>query len=170
MAKVDRRTQKRYVYKIVDSPVGKLTLVATNEGLAGILWENDPPHRVRLNIEAEDNRHPVLIETERQLDDYFAGRRKAFALKLDLSGTAFQRRVWNALLTIPFGETRSYGQIATQIGNPRAERAVGAANGRNPVSIVAPCHRVIASTGKLTGFAGGLDAKAHLLALERRAL
>ena len=81
-------------------------------------------------------------------------------------GTAFQRKVWNALLTIPFGETRSYGQIARQIGNPSAVRAVGAANGRNPVSIVAPCHRVIGSTGKLTGFAGGLDAKAHLLALE----
>ena len=166
MAKVDRNTQKRCVYKIVDSPVGKLTLVATDEGLAGILWEKDRPSRVRLNIEAEDNRHPVLIETERQLEEYFAGRRKAFALKLDLAGTAFQRKVWNALLTIPFGETRSYAQIARQIGNPAAVRAVGAANGRNPVSIIAPCHRVIGSTGKLTGFAGGLDAKAHLLALE----
>jgi methylated-DNA-[protein]-cysteine S-methyltransferase len=166
MAKVNHDTQKRYVYKIVDSPVGRLTLVATDEGLAGILWEKDRPSRVRLNIEAEDNRHPVLIETERQLEEYFAGRRKAFALKLDLAGTAFQRKVWNALLTIPFGETRSYAQIARQIGNPAAVRAVGAANGRNPVSIIAPCHRVIGSTGKLTGFAGGLDAKAHLLAFE----
>ena len=166
MAKVDRETEKRYVYKMVDSPIGRLKLVATDEGLAGILWENDRPDRVRLHIVAEDNSHPVLLETERQLKEYFAGRRKEFAVTLDLAGTDFQRRVWNALLTIPFGETRSYGQIARQIGNPDAGRAVGAANGRNPVSIIAPCHRVIGSTGKLTGFAGGLDTKARLLALE----
>jgi methylated-DNA-[protein]-cysteine S-methyltransferase len=148
------------------SPVGRLTLVATDNGLAAILWENDRPRRVRLNVEAEDVEHPVLVETERQLEEYFAGRRKHFALKLDVSGTAFQRRVWNALLTIPFGETRSYAQIAKQIGNPNAVRAVGAANGRNPLSIVAPCHRVVGSTGALTGFAGGLDVKAHLLEFE----
>ena len=167
MAKVDRETRKRYVSKTVDSPVGRLTLVASGDGLAAILWEKDRPRRVRLNVEAEDDRHPVLVETERQLEEYFAGERKAFAVKLDVAGTAFQRKVWGALLTIPFGETRSYGQIARQIGSPSAVRAVGAANGRNPVSIIAPCHRVIGSTGKLTGFAGGLDAKAHLLALER---
>jgi methylated-DNA-[protein]-cysteine S-methyltransferase len=161
-----RRTRKRHVYKMMDSPVGKLTLVATDDGLAGILWEQDRPSRVRLNIEAEDNSHPVLVETERQLEEYFAGQRTTFELTLDVDGTDFQRRVWNALLTIPFGETRSYGQIARQIGNPDAVRAVGAANGRNPVSIVTPCHRVIGSTGKLTGFGGGLDAKARLLALE----
>jgi methylated-DNA-[protein]-cysteine S-methyltransferase len=158
--------QKRHVCMTVDSPVGRLTLVATDEGLAGILWEKGRPGRVRLNIEAEDPSHPVLVETERQLKEYFAGQRKDFALKLDVAGTAFQRKVWNALLTIPFGETRSYGEIARQIGNPGAMRAVGAANGRNPVSIVAPCHRVIGSTGKLTGFGGGLDVKAQLLALE----
>jgi methylated-DNA-[protein]-cysteine S-methyltransferase len=170
MAKGDQRTRKRYVYKLVDSPVGRLTLVATDEGLAGILWEDDRPRRVRLDIETEDNRHPTLIETERQLKEYFLGERKAFAVKLDLAGTAFQRRVWNALLTIPFGETRSYAQIARQIGKPGAMRAVGGANGRNPVSIIAPCHRVIGSTGALTGFAGGLDAKAYLLALEGQPL
>ena len=102
----------------MQSPVGRLTLVATGEGLAAILWENDRPRRVRLNIEAEQEDHPVLVETERQLEEYFAGRRQRFALKLDLSGTPFQRQVWNALLTIPFGETRSYGQIARQIGSP----------------------------------------------------
>jgi methylated-DNA-[protein]-cysteine S-methyltransferase len=166
MAKADHGAGKRYVYKMVDSPIGRLKLVASDEGLAGILWENDRPRRVRLKIEAEDNRHSVLIETERQLGEYFAGQRREFALKLDLTGTAFQRKVWNALLTIPFGETRSYGQIARQIGRPSAVRAVGAANGRNPVSIIAPCHRVIGSTGKLTGFAGGIDAKARLLAFE----
>ena len=159
-------TRKHYVYKMMDSPVGKLTLVATDEGLAGVLWDNDRPSRVRLNIEAEDNAHPVLVEAERQLVEYFAGRRREFDLTLDVSGTPFQRKVWSALRTIPFGETRSYGQIARQIGNPDAVRAVGAANGRNPVSIVTPCHRVIGSSGKLTGFGGGLDAKARLLALE----
>ena len=160
------RMQKHYVYKIVDSPVGKLKLVATDDRLAAILWENDRPRRVRLSPTSEDDRHPVLLEAERQLAEYFAGGRTQFALDLDMAGTPFQRRVWSALLTIPFGETRSYTQIASQIGSPRAVRAVGAANGRNPVAIVAPCHRVIGSTGKLTGFAGGLDVKARLLALE----
>jgi methylated-DNA-[protein]-cysteine S-methyltransferase len=168
MAKTSPGTQKRCVYKVIDSPVGKLKLVATDEGLAGILWEKDRPGRVRLNIEAEDDRHPMLLETERQLAEYFAGQRKEFDVPLDFAGTDFQRKVWNALLTIPFGETRSYAEIARQIGRPAAARAVGAANGRNPVSIVAPCHRVIGSTGTLTGFAGGLDVKARLLALERR--
>jgi methylated-DNA-[protein]-cysteine S-methyltransferase len=162
------QARKRRVCKVVDSPVGKLTLVATDRGLAAILWENDRPGRVRLEIDAEDSRHPVLVETERQLNEYFEGTRKTFALTLDVEGTDFQRQVWEALLTIPFGETRSYGQIAKQIGRPRAVRAVGAANGRNPVSIVAPCHRVIGSTGKLTGFAGGIRAKATLLSLEGR--
>jgi methylated-DNA-[protein]-cysteine S-methyltransferase len=158
--------QKDYVYKIVPSPVGALKLVASNDGLAAILWENDRPGRVRLNIVGEDASHPVLVETERQLNDYFAGRRKAFALKLDFAGTPFQQKVWQALLTIPCGETRSYAQIAAQIGSPKAVRAVGAANGRNPISVIAPCHRVIGSSGDLTGFAGGLEAKAWLLGLE----
>lgn len=166
MDTADRGTTTRYVCKTVDSPVGRLTLVATDRGLAGILWENDRPRRVRLNVDSEEHGHPVLVETERQLGEYFAGRRREFTVTLDVAGTAFQRQVWNALLTIPFGETRSYGQIARQIGKPGAARAVGAANGRNPVSIVAPCHRVIGSTGTLTGFAGGLAAKAQLLALE----
>jgi len=98
---------------------------------------------------------------------YFAGEREAFTVPLDFQGTPFQKQVWAALLTIPFGETRSYGEIARQIGRPGASRAVGAANGRNPISIIAPCHRVIGSTGKLTGFAGGLAAKARLLGLEK---
>jgi methylated-DNA-[protein]-cysteine S-methyltransferase len=170
MPRAATTTSKRYVYKWMDSPVGRLKLVATDDGLAAILWAKDRPSRVRLEIEAEEPRHPVIAEAERQLGEYFAGRRKTFALALDLAGTAFQRKVWTALLTIPFGETRSYGQIAKQIGKPRASRAVGAANGRNPVSIVAPCHRVIGSTGELTGFAGGLDTKAFLLALEGASL
>jgi len=157
-----------YVYKTMKSPVGELKLVASDKGLAAILWENDSPRRVRLAPISEDNNHPVLIEAERQLKDYFSGKRKSFSVKLDFKGTEFQKKVWAALLTIPFGETRSYGQIAKQIKNPKAVRAVGAANGKNPISIIAPCHRVIGSTGKLTGFAGGLEAKARLLALEGR--
>jgi methylated-DNA-[protein]-cysteine S-methyltransferase len=155
-----------YVYKVMKSPVGALKLVASDKGLAAILWENDNPRRVRLGSVSEDKNNPVLLETERQLNDYFAGKRKSFSVKLDFKGTEFQKKVWAALLTIPFGETRSYGQIAKQIENPKAVRAVGAANGKNPISIIAPCHRVIGSTGKLTGFAGGLETKAHLLALE----
>ena len=166
MAKQNSGPQKRYVRSIVASPVGKLTLVATDDGLAGILWEHERAGRVRLPIQSEDDAHPVLVETARQLAEYFAGRRTVFAVPLDLAGTVFQRKVWDALLTIPFGETRSYAQIARHIGHPAAARAVGAANGRNPVSIVAPCHRVIGAGGKLTGFAGGLQAKARLLALE----
>src|SRR5688572_4317393 len=157
---------ERHVSKTIDSPVGALTLVATDAGLSAILWENDRPGRVRLDIRKQDENHPVLRETERQLREYFAGRRTRFTVKLDMKGTAFQLQVWNALLTIPFGETRSYRQIAEQIGSPDAVRAVGAANGRNPVSTIAPCHRVIGSNGALTGFAGGLETKAFLLAHE----
>lgn len=163
MNRDERFALKRYVYKIVDSPVGKLKLVASDDGLAGILWENEDPRRVRLNIVNEEPNHPVLQETERQLTQYFAGQRQAFQVQLDFAGTPFQKQVWQALLTIPFGQTRSYAEIARQIGNPKAVRAVGAANGKNPISIITPCHRVIGSTGKLTGFAGGLEAKEHLL-------
>lgn len=156
-----------YVYKIVDSPVGTLKLVANGNGLAAILWENDDPKRVRLGALEYDSRDGVLLQTERQLINYFAGRRTCFSIELAMAGTDFQRRVWNALLTIPFGETRSYADIARQIGTPQAFRAVGAANGRNPVSIIVPCHRAIGSDGGMHGFAGGLAAKRYLLALER---
>jgi methylated-DNA-[protein]-cysteine S-methyltransferase len=153
-------------YKLMESPVGKLKLVASDKGLVAVLWETDGPRRVRLSEQIEDEKHPILVETERQLREYFAGKRQEFNVPLDMKGTRFQKDVWEALLAIPFGETRSYGQLARQLGNPRATRAVGAANGRNPVSIIVPCHRVIGSSGKLTGFAGGLETKAHLLSLE----
>ncbi|EJN33824.1 O-6-methylguanine DNA methyltransferase [Pseudomonas sp. GM78] len=148
------------------SPVGKLKLVANDSRLAAILWENDKPGRVRLGPMNEAPDNPVLLRTAQQLREYFAGTRRTFELDLDFAGTEFQKKVWMALLTIPFGQTRSYSQIAEQIGNPSAVRAVGAANGRNPISIIAPCHRVIGVSGKLTGFAGGLEAKEHLLTLE----
>ena len=155
-----------YAYKRMASPVGTLTLVASDAGLVAILWEDDKPGRVRLPALVEEPDNTTLRETESQLDDYFAGRRTRFEVPLDFQGTDFQKSVWNALLQIPFGETRNYAQIADAIGNPTAVRAVGAANGRNPISIIAPCHRVIGSNGALTGFAGGLDAKRLLLALE----
>ena len=166
MTTANRANERRLVYKWVESPVGRLQLVATDHGLAGILWETEQGKRVRFSAPVEDSSHAVLVEAERQLDEYFRGRRQAFNLRLDFAGTEFQRQVWAALLTIPFGETRSYAQIARQIGKPSATRAVGAANGRNPIAIVAPCHRVVGATGALTGFAGGLEAKAYLLTLE----
>ncbi|MBX7198252.1 MAG: methylated-DNA--[protein]-cysteine S-methyltransferase [Rhodospirillaceae bacterium] len=156
-----------YVHKVMASPVGRLTLIGNDDGLAAVLWPNDKPGRVRLTSAREDGGHPVLREAAKQLAEYFAGKRRVFKLKLNMQGTVFQKRVWNALLTIPFGETRSYAEIARAIGRPTASRAVGAANGRNPVSIVAPCHRVVGTNGALTGFAGGLAAKARLLKLER---
>ena len=155
-----------YEYTLMPSPVGQLTLVARDGKLTAILWEQERANRVRLGVLREANDSPVLLETARQLREYFAGARSQFELELDFNGTPFQQQVWRALLTIPFGETRSYSQIAEQIGNPKAVRAVGAANGRNPISIVAPCHRVIGASGGLTGFAGGLGAKHYLLALE----
>ena len=155
-----------YEYTLMPSPVGQLTLVARDGKLSAILWETERANRVRLGELHEANDSPVLLEAQRQLQEYFAGTRNQFTLELDFTGTDFQKQVWQALLTIPFGETRSYSQIAQQIGNPKAVRAVGAANGRNPISIIAPCHRVIGASGELTGFAGGLQAKQYLLALE----
>ncbi|WOD16789.1 methylated-DNA--[protein]-cysteine S-methyltransferase [Paraburkholderia kirstenboschensis] len=155
-----------YAYKLMDSPVGKLKLVASGEHLAAILWENDKPNRVRLAESMQADDRPILLEAERQLNEYFAGKRQTFDLALQFQGTEFQKKVWAALLTIPFGQTRTYAQIAVQIGNINAVRAVGAANGRNPISIVAPCHRVIGASGELTGFAGGLANKMLLLSLE----
>jgi len=155
-------------YKTIDSPVGRLKLVASDKGLVAVLWENDKPNRVRLGVMTANQRHPILLDTERQLEQYFAGKRKTFSVALDMRGTPFQKNVWEALLAIPFGETRSYGQLAKQLGNSKAMRAVGAANGRNPISIIVPCHRVIGSSGKLIGFAGGLETKARLLSLEEQ--
>jgi methylated-DNA-[protein]-cysteine S-methyltransferase len=157
-------------YKEVPSLLGKLKLVASAGSLVAVLWEEEHPNRVKLDIAKLDRRHPILLETERQLGEYFAGARTRFELPLELRGTAFQKRVWRALTEIPFGKTRTYFEMAKTIGAPKACRAVGAANGKNPLSIVIPCHRVIGADGTLTGFAGGLERKATLLALEARAL
>jgi methylated-DNA-[protein]-cysteine S-methyltransferase len=154
------------VYTTMKTPVGELTLVANDRGLTAVLWEDDAALRAELGSATEDSSHPLLLQARQQLEEYFAGRRHSFTVKLDPSGTQFQNKVWNALRTIPFGETRSYGQIADQIGSRKAVRAVGAANGRNPLPIIVPCHRVIGADGTLTGFGGGLAIKARLLALE----
>ncbi|HVJ63631.1 MAG TPA: methylated-DNA--[protein]-cysteine S-methyltransferase [Bdellovibrionota bacterium] len=160
----------KYVYRKMKSPVGELTLVANERGLAAVLWQDDRPGRVRLGGLGEDRDHPLLIEAEKQLRQYFGGERQSFSLELAPEGTEFQQEVWLALRKIPYGETRSYGELAKVIGRPSASRAVGAANGRNPLSIVVPCHRVIGAGGQLTGFAGGLECKSILLNLEAQRL
>lgn len=161
-----RNSDQDLNYHVVDSPVGRLRLVANEDSLVAVSWEDGGARHSNAPLGTEAFRHPVLLDTSRQLEEYFAGTRRKFELKLHFGGTEFQRKVWNALLTIPYGETRAYAQIAAQIGHPAAIRAVGAANGQNPIPIIAPCHRVIGSTGKLVGFGGGLPRKARLLTLE----
>ena len=153
------------------SPLGAITLAATNKGLSGVWFVGQrhlPPelaHPTRWPVQAN---HPVLVTAAQQLAQYFAGQRHTFDVPLDLSGgTAFQQAVWQALLTIPAGKTTSYGQISRQTANPAAVRAVGAAVGRNPISIIVPCHRVLGANGSLTGYAGGLARKTALLKLEQ---
>jgi O-6-methylguanine DNA methyltransferase len=143
------------------SPVGTLTLVADDGVLAGLYL---PEHRHAPSLDLPAGPAPGGVAE--QLTEYFAGQRHAFAVPLSVSGTPFQREVWDALATIPYGETWSYAKLAAAIGRPRAVRAVGLANGRNPVSIVVPCHRVIGANGDLTGYGGGLAAKEWLLAHE----
>lgn len=152
--------------RTIDSPVGPLTAVATDQGLRAVLWPEDE----RIDFESspvEFSDHPVLDAVATQLEQYFAGDRVVFDVPLDLHGTDFQVSVWRALAEIPFGETSTYGDQAARIGRPKAARAVGAANGRNPVSIVLPCHRIVGKDGSLTGFAGGLETKRFLLDHER---
>jgi methylated-DNA-[protein]-cysteine S-methyltransferase len=147
-------------------PLGPMTLAATPNGLAGV-WFDGQRHGPETSAWCRDPSHPVLLNAIAQLADYFAGRRLRFDLPLDLkAGTAFQQQVWQALLGIAPGATTSYSALGASIGKPAAVRAVGAAVGRNPVSIVVPCHRVVGADGSLTGYAGGLDRKTALLVLE----
>jgi methylated-DNA-[protein]-cysteine S-methyltransferase len=154
---------------VVDTPVGALTIVASNRGLRAILWPDERSGRVPLPPAEPASHHPVIELAATQLREYFDGRRRAFDLPLDPVGTAFQQSAWTALQTIPYGTTISYGEQAERMGDRRKARAVGAANGRNPISIVVPCHRVVGTSGALTGFAGGTAVKAWLLDHERRA-
>jgi methylated-DNA-[protein]-cysteine S-methyltransferase len=152
------------------SPLGKVIVAATAKGLAGLWFEGQrhfPTEGGEPRVWPEDKNHPVLRQAIGQLEESFAGKRESFDLPLDLvNGTPFQQSVWKALLAIPQGATSSYGELSQRIGKPAAVRAVGAAVGRNPVSVIVPCHRVLGSDGSLTGYAGGLDKKTALLRLE----
>ncbi|MFE9723978.1 methylated-DNA--[protein]-cysteine S-methyltransferase [Streptomyces sp. NPDC005794] len=154
-------------HTVIDSPYGALTLVAADGVLSG-LYMTGQRHRPPEETFGVPDPRP-FGETVRQLDAYFAGELTEFDLPLRLHGTAFQREVWAELVRIPYGETRSYGELADRLGKPGASRAVGLANGKNPVGIIVPCHRVIGASGSLTGYGGGLDRKQRLLAFERGA-
>jgi methylated-DNA-[protein]-cysteine S-methyltransferase len=154
-------------WTMTDSPIGPLLLTADDGGLTRLYMEvrKHGPDEVQPEWRRDDS---AFTEACHQLDEYFAGERTEFDLPLNPAGTPFQLRVWEALKTIPYGQIRSYGEIAEQIGRPGAARAVGLANGRNPISIVVPCHRVIGASGALTGYGGGLQRKQYLLDLETR--
>jgi methylated-DNA-[protein]-cysteine S-methyltransferase len=151
-------------FRSVDSPVGLLTLAGRDGRLMHLRMVDQTYEPSHDGWASDDDAFPDAVE---QLESYFAGELFDFELDIDLVGTAFQRSVWTALLTIPYGETRSYGEIATQIGSPGAFRAVGLANGHNPIGIIVPCHRVIGANGSLTGYGGGIDRKRALLGLEK---
>ena len=152
----------------IDSQFGELTLVATDHGLRAVKWPSELASRVPLPDEMTSAPgHPVLRSTCLQLREYFDGKRTEFDLTFDLRGTEFQQAAWRALAAIPYGTTTSYGRQAARVGRPGAARAVGAANGRNPISIILPCHRVIGARGDLVGFAAGIETKRQLLAFEQ---
>jgi methylated-DNA-[protein]-cysteine S-methyltransferase len=164
---VKSESNTELVRAVMDTPIGTITIVASDRGVRAILWPDDDADRVRLPTPSSDREHPVIVATITQLGEYFAGEREEFDLPLDPVGTDFQLSAWTALRTIPYGTTVSYGEQAARMGDRRKARAVGAANGRNPISIVVPCHRVVGADGSLTGFAGGIDTKAWLLDHER---
>ena len=145
-------------YQYLNSPIGFIKITANNEAINEVIFVEN---------EEEDNPNALTQEVTNQLMEYFEGKRKVFNLPLSPIGTSFQQAVWEALCSIPYGETRSYGEIAKMIGNPKASRAVGMANNRNPISIIIPCHRVIGASGKLVGYGGGIDKKIYLLNLEK---
>ena len=152
-------------YDIMETPFGELLIAGDEEGLRFLLFDCEREGRC---ARPDWQRRPgKLADVRRQLGEYFDGARRDFDVRLAPEGTEFQQRVWNELGKIPYGQTISYGELARRVGNPNASRAVGAANGRNPISIIIPCHRVIGSTGKLTGYGGGLPVKVGLLELER---
>ncbi|MDW6019478.1 methylated-DNA--[protein]-cysteine S-methyltransferase [Vibrio plantisponsor] len=152
-------------YTYYKSPHGQMTIQANDTGLLGVWFEIQTTQPQELGAYSDD--HAILNQAKIQLEEYFSGRRTQFDLPLAAKGTDFQQSVWQALCKIPYGETWSYQQLADEIGNPNAVRAVGLANGKNPISVIVPCHRVIGKNGKLTGYAGGVETKEKLLQLER---
>lgn len=157
---------KTFVYKDVASPVGLIRLIASTQGLVAVLWEGENYTRTKLPGAVQDDAAPLLEEAAQQLNEYFEKKRKTFQLPLDFQGTPFQVKVWEALLDIPYGATKTYGELARLLGDIKAVRAVGGALNKNPIAIVVPCHRVVGASGKLVGFAGGLENKSILLNLE----
>ena|ERR1700722_688484 len=157
-----------FYYKMMSSPMGELRLIASDVGLAALVWKVHRHEALPGETLEHHPQHSILLESELQLNEYFAGKRTEFTLPLDLRGTPFQQRVWTELQRIPYGETCSYLDVARKLGDEKATRAVGAANGRNPVSIIVPCHRVIGANGSLTGYGGGMERKRWLLAHETR--
>ena len=155
-------------YTTIPSPVGQLRLMASDKGLCAVLFNSGRDAKVSFNGGMERNdEHPILKKAEAQLAEYFSGKRKKFDVKLDMRGTVFQINAWRELQNIPYGKTISYGEQAKRLGDAKKSRAVGMANGRNPLSIIVPCHRVIGASGALTGFGGGLKTKEYLLDLEK---
>jgi methylated-DNA-[protein]-cysteine S-methyltransferase len=159
----------RRTHMVIDSPYGALTLVAEDDHLVGLYLEaqRHRPDESSFGDRAPEPAEPPFAEAARQLKEYFAGQRSEFDLPLKLHGTTFQQRVWTALCEIPFGATWTYGELAAHLGRPTASRAVGLANGKNPISIIVPCHRVIGSDGSLVGYGGGVERKRALLDHER---
>lgn len=151
-------------YKEIKSPLGTITLIASDEALVA-LYVNDES-MPKKTLAKKNEKHPLLLKAQLQLSEYFSGKRQQFDLPLDPTGTLFQNKAWRALAKIPYGQVWSYGKQANYLKAPNAQRAVGGANGKNPIPIIIPCHRVIGSTGKLTGFSGGMDMKVYLLKLE----
>ncbi len=155
-------------YQTHASPLGLLHIIVDDAALQAVLFDREHAETRTRYGELLEQPHPLIERTARQLDEYFAGERRSFDLPLHLAGTPFQEETWRALLTIPYGETRSYSQQAQVVGKPNAVRAIGRTNGLNPLSIIVPCHRVVGKSGHLTGYAGGLDKKQYLLALESK--
>lgn len=153
-------------FTVIDSPVGPLRLVARSDALHALYMQSQRHAPLDTDAWQRDDSHPLLRETAAQLDAYFEGRLRTFELPLAPTGTEFQLQVWQGLREIPYNVTISYGELARRVGNPKAVRAVGLANGRNPISIIVPCHRVVGANGSLTGYGGGLDRKRFLLDLE----
>jgi len=153
-------------YDLYDSPHGQMLLAANDEGIAGVYFDGQKYFPKKHAQWRRDGRHSLLEQAKRELIEYFAGERKRFEVALDPEGTAFQRAVWQAISTVGFGETVSYGELARRAGYPGNARAAGAATGRNPIGIIVPCHRIVGADGSLTGYAGGLARKRALLALE----
>lgn len=158
---------KKLMYKDVPSPVGLIRVIASDQGLVAVLWEGEDYKRTKLSAPVREDLHPVLLQAEAELKEYFENKRRIFDIPLDFKGTEFQIKVWEALLKIPYGMTKTYGELAKILGDIKAVRAVGGALNKNPISIIVPCHRVVGASGKLVGFAGGLENKSILLDLEK---